>query len=269
KRRAQRMKAIMNPRRLAWRFLLGTAGILSSGFLAGSLLAYLHHQADAGNVAAASLAVLAAIVSAWGSQRTLEMGEDARIPRLVVTFDFSRLYLVQLQVKNIGTEPAYDIRMTWNKPLLRADGDPAAFGTDPTQPDIAALQAGEAVKSYLGSALKIFASKEVLDFSGLIEYRNEAGRLFSNRFRVSLEQHRHRLHLTTEEDETHQALQAIPKAIEKVQREIGELTSLLGMVHGNRIRHIVRRRDIEEDSDQTDELVVPAEGGGQQVPAQD
>ena len=64
---------------------------------------------------AASLAVVAALTSAWTSQRLLEIQEAALQPDLEPRIDaHSRYQLVQFQLVNLGKSPALDVSVAWD-----------------------------------------------------------------------------------------------------------------------------------------------------------
>jgi hypothetical protein len=72
---------------------------------------------DAWSAVAAALAVVAALVSAWTSQRLVEFQEDALAPNLEVFFDArSRYGLMQLRLVHRG-QAAYNVHLTWDHPL--------------------------------------------------------------------------------------------------------------------------------------------------------
>src|SRR5215204_2512464 len=79
---------------------------------------------------ASALAVLAALASALGTHKIIELQENALQPTIRVALDFRRRYsLAQLSVMNGGGSPAYDVRVNWGNRLQTVEGqDVQIFG---------------------------------------------------------------------------------------------------------------------------------------------
>src|SRR5688572_13509215 len=93
-------------------------GLINSLLVAGLLLAfYLIIKASIlgqPETIAASLAVIAAIIATWISQKVVWKQEDDLEPEIIVYFDLdSYSKATQLVMKNIGGSNAFDVKLNW------------------------------------------------------------------------------------------------------------------------------------------------------------
>jgi hypothetical protein len=118
--------------RTLWRALFLAAGAVSLVICAVVLRKQGPVDSGAWATVAAALAVLAAMISAWTSQRQLELQEDAAQPAVLPAIDLrSRTNLAQFTMTNHGGSHAYSVAVKWDRPLLGRDGKPIALGAEP------------------------------------------------------------------------------------------------------------------------------------------
>src|SRR6476469_5453534 len=124
--------------RIFVRILLAIALVTSIAVVVVVFLLLGFRDATSWTIVAAALAVITSIISSWGSQRVLEIQQDAQNPYPYPSIDMeSRYGLIQLRVENYGGSAAHDIRLTWNKPLLNSKEVPVRFNPQEGAPDIA------------------------------------------------------------------------------------------------------------------------------------
>jgi hypothetical protein len=166
---------------------------------------------------AAALAVLAAVASAWTSQRVLEMQEDALEPSLLPALDLrSRTNLAQFKIGNHGGSHAYDVVLVWDRPLLEPDGKPVALGLTP----IPMIPKGESASVLVTSSHHLIAKTPDTTFTGTISFRNSRGRRFFDHFTVTAEHERNAMVLATDEQERHQDIEKIRTALEDMAKSL-------------------------------------------------
>ena len=194
---------------------------------------------------AASLAVIAATLSAFGSLRIAELEEDARRPRPYPFIDVeSRYGIVQLAVKNLGGGPAHDIRIKWMNPIKNSKGEPIGFTKVLGAPDIPMLLPGAMVSTLIDHSVALFDKEAVThpghqhpEYSGVISYSDAAGNDYSHPFSISLEQYRHQRVYTEEALRTHYDLQQIPRKLEAIERELRKIRDAIDGPTGKSIKH--------------------------------
>lgn len=176
----------------------------------------------------ASLAVLAAIVSAWGAIKIVEQSEDSQKPYPYPSFDVeSRYSLIQLVIKNYGGSPAYNIKVIFDKPILDSEGTQVRFSDSEEISDAAILLQNEHVSVLVDASHKIFPKYNDLNFSGNITFENSSGKKTKNRFTISLEQYRKTLAHSNENLKTSYELQKLPKVLKEISNELNEIKVLL------------------------------------------
>lgn len=178
---------------------------------------------------AAALAVLTAVVSAWTSQRVLELQEDAQEPSISVSLDLRRRSeLVQLRIANVGGSLAKDVQVTWDTPLLDVDGQPVRISSLPDGPDILpVLPSGQSSAILVGLVYRFFEKYKDSTYSGVVSYKNVSGDSRRQRFVVSGEIHRRSLVHEDEEALTHQELQRIPRQLKEIASEVSRLREFM------------------------------------------
>jgi hypothetical protein len=211
----------MRINRRAVRGLLLGGGVLAV-VVAGTALRQVGGQSPHSWAAvAAALAVVAAVVSAWTSQRLVELQEDALEPNLLVTIDGrSRYQLIQLKLVNFGQSPAFTVKIDWhNGPTVRS-GTVVQLGLDGVLP---ALGPGEKASRLLDVSHEFFARHADATFSGVISYANASGEQSRRDIVVSAEHLREAMLHDEEPLKTHYELQKLPEKLDRIAGEIEKL----------------------------------------------
>lgn len=203
-------------------FLVALAVVLVS--LVPSLRSPVTAAPDWSNPLAAALAVVAAAISAWGSQRLLEQEEDVRKPFVLVLLDVSSRHMVtQLVLRNAGQLPAYDVEIQWQNPPRRKDGSPVSFSDRPDGLVTPALDGGTSVASYVDITRNLL-QRETLTYVGTVLYATSPGKKKTHqRFQVSLEPYRHTLTLPDDMSVALEALPRIPDELKKISFSLEQL----------------------------------------------
>ena len=174
---------------------------------------------------AAALAVVAAIASAWTSQRVLELQEDALEPNPVPMIDMRRRYqLAQFRVTNHGGASAHNVKIIWQQQLQDAEGNDVLLGRDVAIP---VIPEGESASVLMGSSHSFVRAHQDTTCRGTIEYTNASGRQYRKPFVVTAEHERVAL---THDEETPKALwelQKLPDELKGVARAIANLGGIL------------------------------------------
>lgn len=208
------------------RLFLGVAMLLAITVLIFPFFVKGPKEVETWAVVAAALAVLASIISAWTSQRIVELEESKQRPYPYPFIDDkSRYQLLELRVTNFGTQAAHDIYLRWNAPMTNFKGQRIAFSNTSGGPDIAILLPGHSVASTIGVAREVFKDPGHMAYDGTVEFRDDFGRKYTYPFCVSLEQYRNTLLYDTEESRTQFELQKIPELLKDLTDELGRLRS--------------------------------------------
>lgn len=211
--------------RVAIRIALGLGLVAVAWIATEMMLGYSRPDDDSRALLAALLAVIAAIVSAWTSQRIVEFQEDQLKPNPVPEFDLrSRYQLAQIKITNYGGSPAYDVEVKWDRPLLRNDGTEVMLGAKGTIP---VLDPGSNASVALGVGHDFFSKNEDTTFQGTIIFRDAAGRLHAKRFVVSAEHERRALTHNDEAAKAYYELQKIPGVLNKINGELRNIYQYL------------------------------------------
>jgi hypothetical protein len=200
---------------------LGLAAVIAAGVGVAAVFKLGATDPTTWATLAAVLAVLAAVTSAWTSQRVVELQEDALEPNPVPAFDVrSRYDLAQLRVTNRGGSPAYRIQITWDEPLRDEDDGVVVLGIDNT---ISVLGPGETASIGLGTAHGFMAKTPDTTRHGVLTFQNASGRRRSRRFVVSAEHERRALIHDQEAPRTHFELQRIPDELKRIAAAITQV----------------------------------------------
>jgi hypothetical protein len=175
---------------------------------------------------AAVLAVLASIVSAWGSQRVIELQENVLEPNVRPSLDFRNRYqLAQFRVANRGGSAAYDVRITWDNQLKTVEGLPVQiFGPTGVLP---VLLAGDEATILLGQSHDFLKAHAQTTWSGTITYDDATGERRVKPFNLTAEHERLSLVHNEEEPKTHFELQKIPDRLEDIAAELSKMRKVL------------------------------------------
>ncbi len=199
---------------------LGVAVLIAVGVAAAAVFKLGVADATTWATLAAVLAVIAAVSSAWTSQRVVELQEDAIEPNPTPAFDLrSRYDLAQLRVTNRGGSPAYGVRVVWDDPLRDEDGQEVAVGLDNTIP---VLGPGETASVGLGTAHGFMAKTADTTRRGVTVFQNASGRERSKRFVISAEHERRALLHDQETSRTLYDLQRVPDELKRIADAISK-----------------------------------------------
>ncbi len=211
--------------RIVFRLLLAASMVLALAVAGVSLRKLGLADPSAWATAAAALAVVAAVASAWTSQRVLELQEDALAPNPVPVIDLRRRYeLAQFRVTNHGGATAHDVKIIWQRQLQDAEGKDVLLGRDVA---ISVIPEGESASVLLGSSHNFVRTHQDTTFRGDIEYRNASGRQYRKPFVVSAEHERVALTHDEETPKTPRELQKVPDELKAVARAIGRVEGIL------------------------------------------
>lgn len=203
--------------RVIWRGLLLASGILSLVICGIVLSKQGFVDSGAWATVAAALAVLAAILSAWTSQRQLELQEDAGQPALLPAIDVrSRTNLAQFKITNHGGSHAYDVTLAWDRPLQGLDGNTISLGATP----IPMIPKGESASMLITSSHDLIIKNPDTTFTGTIQFKNVRGRTFAEPFMITAEHERVAMVLATDEQELKEDIKKIREALESVAKAI-------------------------------------------------
>jgi hypothetical protein len=225
--------------RLLFKLLLFTALL---GALAVVLIAVLPLlgwqgglQADALNALAAALAVITAVIAAWGAQKVIEREDDARRPLPDLTVDVSSRYaLAQLVLRNFGGTPAFDVRIHWDAPLLDSDGNMVSFSERADGVAASVLPNGERVMAFIDAVSNLVKRKETIYSGELIYAERPGGKRKTRKFALDLGKYRQTLIFSDELPRTLHELQAIPGNLDGIRDELQQLRSRLGVLEYDR-----------------------------------
>lgn len=211
--------------RIVFRLLLGTSILIAFAVALASLSTQGLAEPSAWATVAAAFAVIAAVLSAWTSQRVLELQEDSLEPNPVPIIDLrSRYQLAQFRITNHGGGSAYDVTIIWQRQLRDAEGNDVLLGRDIAIP---VLPKGESASVALGVDSSFLSAHPDTTCSGKLEYANATGQRFIKSFVVSAEHERKALRHDEEALKTLRELQNIPAELQSVAREIAKLAGIL------------------------------------------
>jgi hypothetical protein len=211
--------------RKIFRLILGGSTLLALAATGVSLWRLGPADPSAWATVAAALAVVAAVASAWTSQRVLELQEDAQKPNPVPMIDLrSRYQMAQFRVTNHGGSSAHQVRITWQQQLRDAEGKDVLLGRDVAIP---VIPEGESASVSLGTSNAFIRAHADTTCRGRLSFENASGRRYSKRFVVSAEHERVALVHDEEMPKTQWELQKIPSELERVAREIAGLARVI------------------------------------------
>jgi hypothetical protein len=137
---------------------------------------------------AAALAVIAAVASAWTSQRILELQEDEQEPNPVPLIDLrSRYQLAQFRITNTGGSSTHQVRVEWKQQLRNSKGEDVLLGRDVAIP---VIPEGESASILLGASYAFMDAHTDTTFRGTLSFENASGRRYRKPFVVSAEHER-------------------------------------------------------------------------------
>jgi hypothetical protein len=214
--------------RILFRLMLAVSLLLALGVGAVAVRKLGATDATAWATVAGALAVVTAVVSAWTSQRVLELQEDAQQPNPVPVIDVrSRYQLAQFRITNHGGASAHDVTITWARQLRDAGGKDVLLGRDVAIP---VIPEGESASVGLGGSHDFLEAHEDTTHNGTLRFSNVSGRQYAKAFVVSAEHERWALVHDEETPKTLWQLQKVPDELQKVAREIKRLSGSLDRV---------------------------------------
>jgi hypothetical protein len=208
----------MNVTRIVVRGTLLAAVIVSAFVATVAVCRFGGHDPITWATVSAAFAVIAAAISAWTSQRVVELQEDAQAPDLVPSIDVrSRYSLAQFRIVNRGKSPAYQIQLTWDLPLKDKNGKDIELGTKVPVP---VLWPEENASILIGECNTFITTHPDTTCRGTITFADASGKRRSRHFTVSAEHERYALTYDQENLKTEYELQRLPRALEKIADEI-------------------------------------------------
>lgn len=170
-------------------------------------------------VTAGSLAVVAAVLSAWSSRRVAELQEDAQRPNPYPAFDFqSRYGLVLLRVRNTGGTAAHDLSLEWDVELTGTRGRTIGFFAKDGRPGVTVLPPGESISQVVDGHSQFLEKHPDRVYTGHLTFKEPSGRRHRRPFRLD---GRPYAETPSEDDEalkTHRELQSVPKQLERIAK---------------------------------------------------
>lgn len=146
---------------------------------------------------AGSLAVIAALIGSFSTQRIIRKQEEELEPNIFISLDLkSRVGLSLLNIENLGGSTAFDIQIVWEKPLIDRKGKIVQFKSGDQNIDFKSLPKGQKYSYYINSTQAIYdqskEGNEHLEFYGKINYKKKKNGLirYSDDFFVTFEPHR-------------------------------------------------------------------------------
>ena len=180
-------------------------------------------------VAAAALAVITSIVSAWSSRRVVELQEDSQRPNPYPAFDCTSRYgLVILRVKNAGGTPAHNVWLEWSPTLKNLKGEIIGFPKLDGVPAIMVLLPGDSITQVIDAHHEFLKSHPDSEFNGFISFEDPAGHDYRRPFRLDGRQYAGTPIYDDEALKTHYELQKIPKELELIRKLLDKLLLATG-----------------------------------------
>lgn len=177
---------------------------------------------------AAALAVVTAVISAWGAQRVVELEEDKQRPYAFPYFDTTSRYgLILFRVANSGGSAAHNIKMKWEEPLLDSKSNEVRFSPTRDDMQIPILFPGQSLARIVDGHVQFFGMDRRHEYRGTISFEDSRGRTFSQPFVMDAEMYRETPSYEREDIKTHFELQKIPSAVQKVENELKRIRSAL------------------------------------------
>lgn len=210
--------------RITTRILLGLALLLAIVVIAVMLYRSASDIVTVGAAIAGALAVITAVISAWGAQRVVELEEDRRKPYPYPSFDFSSRYgFVLFRVENSGGSAAHNISLKWDSDPLNSDGKEIRFSPNSKEIQISVLLPGQAISKTVNSHIDFFKDERVHQYEGTILFKDPSGKKYSHRFRMDAEMYLGTPTHTDEALKTHYELQKIPNRLKGIELELKQI----------------------------------------------
>jgi len=117
--------------------------------------------------------------------RTIDRDPD---PYVIVDFVFDR-GLLSISVKNIGTRPAFAVRVEFSHKLMGVEGA-VEISALPLFRLLEFLPGGKEISTFLDRSVSYFQSKQPAEITTTISYQDVQGKKFSHSIRHNLEIYR-------------------------------------------------------------------------------
>jgi hypothetical protein len=111
-----------------------------------------------------------------------------RDPHVIVDFVFDR-GLLSISIKNIGTQPAYDVKVEFSHKLMGLEGR-VEISALPLFSQLEFLPGGKEITTYLDRSTSYFRSRQPTQITAHTTYTDAAGEQHSNTIRHNLEIYR-------------------------------------------------------------------------------
>lgn len=210
--------------RITTRIFLGLALILAIGSAIFSIHAIKNSSDTAWATLAAALAVITSMISAWGSQRIVELEEDKLRPAPYPHFDTeSRYGLMLLRVTNNGGGVAHNINLIWDTPLENSKKKVIRFSPDRESPEIPVLFPGKSISMIVDGHIQFLGMNKKHEYSGKIKFYDSRGKQYKDKFLLDAEMFKGTPRNSEEEPKTHHELQKIPKEINNISSALKNL----------------------------------------------
>jgi hypothetical protein len=169
-------------------------------------------------VAAAALAVITSVISAWSSRRTLELQEDAQKPNVYPSFDLhSRHQVALLRVSNAGATAAYNISLDWNTDLTNSNGNKIGFFKADNIPAIPVLLPHESITQFIDVHHSFIGRHPKHEYRGKISFEDAGKRKYIRDFQLDARPYAMTPSYDKEDSRTHYQLQKIPEELGKIR----------------------------------------------------
>jgi len=112
----------------------------------------------------------------------------AHAPSVIVDFVFDR-GILSIAIKNIGARPAYCVRVEFSHKIMGVEGT-VEISALPLFSQLEFLPGGKEISTYLDRSTSYFRSKQPVEITTTITYKDEDGIEHSNEIRHNLEIYR-------------------------------------------------------------------------------
>ncbi len=197
--------------------------------VAAIYLVYSSYLDDQSRTTIAAIALIVAISSAWSSYENFYNQLLAKQPQIVLEFDLeSRYKIIQLVIKNYGSQPAFKIKIDWDQPLTSSNKEhKITFNkTGVDEYDIPVLNKNEKISLLVDKDKNMFDTFKVgsLIYSGKITYQRVWDTWMPKRktakFSISLEQYRN---ATDNANEAVKAFYSTPLLLKEIKEELEKI----------------------------------------------
>ncbi|MEN5380641.1 hypothetical protein [Sphingobacterium kitahiroshimense] len=181
------------------------------------------------NTLTAGLAIIASLLTVYGSIRLNWRLEDAHEPYINIYFDTkSHKYATSLVLRNDGGSTAYNIEIHWDNPLIDSDGKILKFIDEGI--DVYSLPVGEKVSTYVNNIESFFSEDKPLEiYSGNLIYYSTPRSKTKIKQPFILSMHSFAKSIMTENDQTSFYFEnrQLTKSVKELKVEVSKLSSKL------------------------------------------